>query len=489
MGKRHFKNKRKNKEQDNIQYNELNNQLDDIEIEEITDDWYGVKTEEQEVKIEEHNEKVEEQEIETTEQSIKEKEIELIDINQDYHTCRGRRLTPEQTLNLINIKNRANDKANKTLKILQAKNIIALRDKFREFRKLFTAATKDKNKVIMLFETTFVTTVVFIVTLQLLALYIKENSPSINNNANTIINISMDNETNTLSYDLEEISVIDKHNINLGMNRLGWLKGDVNTFSTEYTINNETYTLSSQTLLSSLSVQPNQVYVEYKNSEGTASKELIFASTKPEQINTKQLKKLNRHIREKVNSVQVQTTLSSYHDSFIMMIETVAGGQLNTKTQKPQILGLEESIVLSNNQDNIIIRLDELGDINTYKIEEISESPSITYNKNEDVLRIGNSAENIDYIYIFGINNNTMKVNAEDLLATNYDNIYMTVGYNDPDNNAFRTLIISTDTNIYCIKFNGLADESLRKNVFEQLGIKLNEEIKINTIQKFVEAQ
>ena len=169
-----------------------------------------------------------------------------------------------------------------------------------------------------------------------------------------------------------------------------------------------------------------------------------------------------------------------------MLSETLAGGSLNIKSLKTHLVNTESLIRGANKTEGIIINLDELGSIQLSKFNKYMDNESISYSVKDDILKIRNSVDNTDYISISCVNNEFFGCNAEDLIATTNEKVFVHMNYDNAKSIGYKTLALISDTNLYCFRFFGESAEELRLNLFEQLGIDL-EQIEIKKVQRVID--
>lgn len=303
------------------------------------------------------------------------------------------------------------------------------------------------------------------------------------NESYSSLNVSMDNKTNKLVYNIDKVSISSNNNEYLNLSNLAWLRLDIDTDSEQYEIDEKTYTLSKKTFLKTFDIKQDSVYLQYSNIESTALKELILSKEVPN-IDTKSLQTHGR-FKESANPIKIKTTANSFNDSFIMVVEALAGGSLNIESLKPQIKIIESQMSKSVDTDGIKVNLEELGTLELNKFDELKTSPELIYTEDDGVLRLRNSSENIDYIYISSIDNETIGCKSSDLLATTNDKLFVHIDYDDIDSIGYKTFALKTDTNLYVFKLNKLAHDSLQKELFNQLGIDVDK-VEIKTIQTVI---
>lgn len=303
------------------------------------------------------------------------------------------------------------------------------------------------------------------------------------NESYSSLNVSMDNKTNKLVYNVDKVAINSNNNEYLNLSNLAWLRLDIDTNSEQYEIDGKTYALSKKTFLKTFDIKQDSVYLQYSNNESTALKELIISKEVPS-IDTKSLQTQGR-FKESANPIKIRTTANSFNDSFIMVVEALAGGSLSIESLKPQIRIIESQMSKSVDTEGIKVNLEELGTLNLDSFDELKTSPELIYNEDDGVLRLRNSSENIDYIYISSIDNETIGCMSNDLLATTNDKLFVHIDYDDIDSIGYKTFALKTDTNLYVFKLNKLAHDSLQKELFNQLGIDVDK-VEIKTIQTVI---
>lgn len=303
----------------------------------------------------------------------------------------------------------------------------------------------------------------------------------------SLINVSMNSDTSELNYDVENISIKTESGY-INIKGIDWLRYNADTNRKDYKVGEETYSLSKEMQLKSFDINNTFVYIQYINKDETINKEFILSQNKPKYIDVSTLDKISERFFEKASSLQIKSYINSYDKTFLMLIETLAGGELNITSLKNNIDSIENKMTKStySDRDIITIALEELGNINVNELDAVNESPEVIYDKDTKVLRIHNSLENIDYIYIFNINNDIMQCYADDLIETTTEGLFVHKSFDNEESIGYKTFAFKTEHNLYCIKLSGLAHESLQKEVFNQLGIK-DDKIEIKNIQRVIE--
>jgi len=281
------------------------------------------------------------------------------------------------------------------------------------------------------------------------------------------------------------------HKLDISINNLsietasGFLNSDIQelefnnieTNKDSYNINDITYKILSELHLNKLDIQNDYVYVQYINDNNTASKELVWAEEKPSNISTDTLSKIDTRFFEKSSPLQIKTCINSYDNSFLMLMETISGGELKTDSLIDTLVNIENNITTSqklNTNSEITLEISELGSIKLSELTEISGETEILYDHDTDILRIYNSADNIDYVYIYEINNKLMNYNIENLVETSNERVYVNTDFNNKESNDYNTVIVKGETKVYCIKVSDIVNDTLLYNILNQLGIKID---------------
>lgn len=405
----------------------------------------------------------------------------------DLNSYGQQKLTYRQELRLGSIERSIKRKARHTVKIFRNNKLDNIRKIILErHRKILRNAQKEMY--------VYIGFLVVILTMPLFLWYkpyISKNtlvSRNYNtNNTNTVISIAMNNNTNKIDYNVKDI-VINANGNYMYLYCPYWLKSNINTSVESYEIDGKTYKISRELTLNKLQITQEQVYLQFKNKEGTAGKEMIFANKMPVDI-SKNIPKVNSGFWENSSSLSVTSYINTYNKAFLFLTESVSGGELDTKSLQNTLINIEGSLAAVNDSEdigNIVLSFDELGDLNINKLDTIGESPEVIYDKDNDILRIRNKNENIDYVYISSINNDIIGCNAGDLIATNINKLFIHKDFDNKESNGYKTFALKTDNNLYIFKLNELAHESLISNMFEQLNIN-TDEIKVKKLQKVVE--
>jgi len=435
---------------------------------ESSDDTSELKNDSEDGSIEEHIEKKEETSEEKEETSEKKEET-------------SDELSEKQIEDLDNIRNKINedvDKAGTT-----AQNI----------RNLYSYIEKARDLCKQNMSLVACATIIFISFIYVLVIgNIKEedNLPSkeLLTSSETILSVSMNNTTNKLDFALNKLCIETNYNDNktresvtqyITLNNFNWLRNSLNTDIEEYNIDGVDFIIDKNTSLEEFIITEQYGYIKYNNSENNGAKELIFSNIKPLNIDTTNIQKLSSRTYEYVTPINIQSYLNSYNDSFLMAREVIGGGKLNINTLIPQLKIIENSAIISDNSNGIVVELNELGN---YTIKNDTEDKNIGLVYKDGILVIRDILNEKDLLYITSIDNQIIGCYKESLIKTTSDGIFITNEFNDELSNLYRTIAFATDNNLYVIKF---VDEETEKAFCEQLGISLNN-LKIDNVQQVV---
>jgi hypothetical protein len=274
-------------------------------------------------------------------------------------------------------------------------------------------------------------------------------------------------------------------NIYTELNNINWVGTDIDCDSESYSIDGVETSISKETSLNTIVLNSTYFYIEFINNENNAIKEILFSAAKPDDVDTSDIQKQSIRYFESSNPVVDKAYTNSYNNSFLMLTERIGGGELTVTTLKNEIDYLESNMKVAGVNNGITLEFNELGNVNLSNFNELGNKAQVIYSAADDVLRISNREDNIDYMYIFSIDNEKIGCNATDLVETDTENVYITKTFDDSESSNYRTLAIATENSLYCIKFNEDYYESLKNELFEQLGID-SSDLKIKTIQSVI---
>lgn len=409
-------------------------------------------------------------------------EIEIIDLDREFNEQNGKsELTVTQEDDLRRIKRSVQHDVSLASRVLSGGIYGLITNLFK---------SKNSSSSIRKIQYLFILIVILLIPVALFNRVSTYEIPSTTNisevHTGTVLNIDMDNN-NKLLYSFDNISIKTSDGyINTDLN--GWISQDINTSSNEYYIDNQLYSLDKQTKLGAFIVRDDYAYIKYINKARTASKELILSSSKPSDIDVKTLKKSGERFFEKSGILQIRSYTNSFDNSFLMMIETLAGGELNISSLKYYLLNMEGDMYKSystSENSEISININGVGTINLNNITKLGNKHQIVYDNTSDVLRVINAESNVEYIYIFAIDNEIMDCYIEDLLETTTENVFIHKDFDNIDSIGYNTFAIKADNKIYCMKLNDMNNKELQNNILRQLGIE-SKPLKIKRVQTVI---
>lgn len=324
------------------------------------------------------------------------------------------------------------------------------------------------------------------------------------NKAQTVISVRMDNSNNKLTYSVDKVNIHNTNGQYTEVNDFKWLKSDIDTDYDKYSIDNKDYTIDKKTGLKTLVINDEYVYIEYANNQGNANKEMLLSCAKPIDVDTSGLQSKTLRFYEKSNPIAIKSYTNSFNDSFLMMNESLGGGELNIRTLKDTIDLVESNIKVADNKDDIILKFEGLQDLNLNQLKSIGDNIKIEYNSTEGVMKITGTAtaeqtaeqtavegeteasekatekseqateksektpskidkDTENEILISDINNKAIGSKAENFLETNLDNVFISKKFDDESSSEYNTFAVLSGKNLYTFK------TSTREMVYEIL--------------------
>ena len=388
----------------------------------------------------------------------------------------NKELTDRQKKYIKNLYSNTNKEAKGTIKIIRK-----IKSKFR-YTEYEQITYIDRNKLLKVIMGISIITIAYLYIISSVNNSNKYNIP-VSSDSSSNINIYMNNE-NELEYSITKLSCKTGNSF-ININTFSWLYEDLDTDTDKYKIGDKNINISKDLNIKAFDIQTNYSYLEYSNEENTGNKELIICEKTPESIDTKIFQRNGVRFKEKSNPTQIKSVANSHENMFIMLVETIGGGKLNISSLKDKILDMEGYMTKSNDSSGINININGLGNLKLDNIDEVKSSPQVTYNRDTDIIQIRNKAEDITYLSISKINNANFGCNAEDLIATNIDNLFITLDFDKEDSAGYKTFALIGGDNLYCFRLNKLSHISLMDNLLKQLGIE-NKPLEVKVIQRVI---
>jgi len=386
-------------------------------------------------------------------------------------------LTDEQKKSLEDIRNKINKDAEKFEE--SARVIKAINNKIKSAYKYCTIHC---DRIISALAVIFILLIPLIVCSN----NEKDKLPEKNvlSSSETVLNVSMNNATNLLDVKLVklciETPIIDnktgeKTEQYTTLSNFIWVRNNLNTEINKYNIDNKDYTIEKETQLEKFIINRQYGYIKYTNAGDNGTKEMMFSSTKPVNVDTSNIQKITNRSFEYATPVNIQSYINSYNNSFIMISEKIGGGKLSIETLLNQLKYIENSAIISDNSVGISINFDGLG---KYIID--NKDTELIYSKG--VLALRNIEDKSELLYVTSIDNEVVGCYKEDLIKTTNNGLYITKDFENTESNLYRTIGIIADTNLYVIKF---LDDETERDFCEQLNINI-EDIKLENVQQII---
>lgn len=257
-----------------------------------------------------------------------------------------------------------------------------------------------------------------------------------------------------------------------------------------FIVNNSEYEVPDDMELVTLDCYKGMMYATYANSNSTAMREIMLGDVVPEDFDTTGLKRSGFYTLKETTDLKAKILKDSFENSIIYYTDILAGGKLGSNDLETRVKSIESklkySVLGENEVERVVINFDELGSIDLNKIKEFNNSAGVYWSNSDGILRLFNSRYNEAYAYVTSINNPTFLCNSSDLLMTNYDKLYVTTDFDNPEGTGYRTFALSTESNVYVFRVAKHIDESFLTDLLKQFDID-RDNIKIKVVQSVVE--
>lgn len=426
-------------------------------------------------------------------ESNQNKEINLININRDSESSReyykslykfdldNDQLSDLSIINCI-ISREAKDSA----KRFHNKRRKSLKKKVKNFRRyLLNGEDKTKKLIALVLLAWLVTLILYTIFSNCFNLRFVPSD----NKYRTVIDIDMNNVDNELDYKVNSLAINTNNKQALNLNNITYLNNSIDTKTDKYTIDDVEYTISKNTELQNFIISADKVYLQNLNEEKTAGRELIITNEIIDELSLDDLDNKGLRFKEKNSNLQLKATSNSYGGTLLMLVETLAGGEIEKKSLIDEIKYIEDNMTVNKDTDvDILLRLNGLPDINLGNLNIIKGTPEVVYANTDKIMRVYDKESNQECFSISYLENKNFGCEPEKLVATNIENVFIHMDFGNQDKIGYRTLAIKADDNIYGIRFNGTLYESLKNELFNQIGIS-NDELQVKKVQKVVEKQ
>lgn len=269
------------------------------------------------------------------------------------------------------------------------------------------------------------------------------------------------------------------------------LNTDLNIVNNKFTENGLEYNISEDLKIKSLDNYSDRLILVMLNKEMTGMREIIIAKDLIDGLTIEGLQSVNSDIFEENNETLVKAFTRTFENAIICYSDQLLGGELGTKTLVSRVQAIDDSLKYSTldteagEHEEVTIRFDELMDLKLSKLSCLSSAPGIYFSEEDGVLRLYNYEEDIPYVFVSHLNNQLFFCNASDLLETNYVNLYVTRGFDDPESAGYRTFAITTDNNIYAFRINSEAPDELMSELLNEFGYN-RDNITVKPVQEMV---
>lgn len=298
----------------------------------------------------------------------------------------------------------------------------------------------------------------------------------------------------TLDYDVKNatIKIGDNKYIEIDEESLDKILNiDLNITNNKFFDNGIEVTIPKEVEVSSFDNYNNMLYAVCYNENKTGLRELLISDTIVADLNLDGMESIDGETYEKNDNKSVAAFKRTYESATIYYGDQLLDGEIGTKTLANRVNTLEDSLKYSVREEGqgeeVIVHLDELADLKLSELSFFKDAPGIYYSEADGVLRLYNYKDDMTYLFITYVNNQAFYCKATDLLETNYYNLFVTKGFDDPESTGYRTFVITTNNNMYAFRINEDADESVLDEILEKFGYN-RETISIKTVQEVVPA-
>ena len=382
----------------------------------------------------------------------------------------NRELTQEQKKDLDNMMNMIDSEVNKTKLTI---------DKFKSIKKNDAYIKRLVQAFIVILITVGI---IFCINYyKEIKEFNKEYTNSVCDETQTKVIINMNNESKQLECEVVSASVLGSNGKYTEINNFEWLKSDIDTNYDKYNIEGKECSIDKNTSLTSLILNDNCLYIEYANKNKNANKEIMLCSATPVDVDLSNIEKKTLRFFEKSNPIMIKSYVNSFNDSFLMVNESIGGGELSVSTLEKVINNIESDIKTSNNNSGFILEFNGIGSLDLRKLSCFNSSHQVIYKQSDNIFRIYDREMKKDCLYVYSIYDN-LGLEPGDLLKTNIENVYIHKQFDKEDSNGFCTFAILSESSIYCFK---ATSKDIVFEVLNQFGIDSNQ-LTIDKIQSVV---
>ena len=201
------------------------------------------------------------------------------------------------------------------------------------------------------------------------------------------------------------------------------------------------------------------------------------------------MESVDGRVYERNSDTSVDAFLETYDKSVIYYSDKIAGGEFGTKTLAGRMNNIEDKLTFSSRgnaeKEEVVVNIDELRAMKLSELSMFESAPGIYFSEADGVLRFYNYKDDMAYLFMSHVNNTMFFCNATDLLETEYANLYVTKGFDEPTDAGYRTFAITTDNNLYAFRVNSDADDIVLTEILAYFGYD-RESIKVKTVQEVI---
>ena len=308
----------------------------------------------------------------------------------------------------------------------------------------------------------------------------------------TEIGVTMSKEDLTLDFEVDnavvkldngkyiELSSDILHNI---------LNTDLNIVNDKFTDNGLEYSIGADLKITSFDNYNDMMYIVYKNKEFTGMREVLVSKDLLDGLAIDGMQSINNGIYESNTETSVAAFTRTFENSVVYHSDQLLGGELGTKTLVSRVQAIKDGMRYSTLEtgvtEEVVVKFDESIDLKLSELSSLQSAPGVYFSEDDGVLRLYNYKDDIPYIFVSHLNNQLFFCNADDLLETNYLNLYVTRGFDDSTSAGYRTFAITTDNNVYAFRVSSEAPDQLLSELLDKFGYN-RDNLTIKPVQEMV---
>lgn len=268
------------------------------------------------------------------------------------------------------------------------------------------------------------------------------------------------------------------------------LQTDINISDNKIKKGTETLEISNKIELDSFDYYNGFMYVTYKNNTDTALREFMISDGFSEDMSTKGYKYSGWRCRESKTEKNIKSYKNSYDDMLIYLSDKLLDGKLKDISMTDKINSIEKKLkyseLSSKKPEKLVLNFNEIGSININAIKDFDKSAGLYWSEEDNILKLYNYKKDKELVYITHIDNKVFNCRAEDLIETNYENLYITSDFDNKDSVGYRTFVLANGHSLYVFRVNKEANESVLVNLLNEFNID-RDKIKVKIVQSVIE--